>query len=71
MRGLAIKRMSFNRVYGYTAIQAYQVYNDPNQLQIAETVWNTGNTYTLSMDQITAGKTSVKNFTLVAECQSG
>jgi hypothetical protein len=55
--------------YGYAAIHAYLVYRDPFFLQIADLVWGTGNSLTISEDEVEAA--SANNVTLAAQCSGG
>ncbi|KAF7316073.1 Glycoside hydrolase family 76 protein [Mycena indigotica] len=56
--------------YGYAAAQAYVTYKDPVFLEYAIGVWNISNQYTLSQDDIDAGrqKSGLKNFDLAKTC---
>lgn len=62
--------LTLSRNYGYAAIRAYRAYNDPAFLSIAMTLWDFGNTMTLSKDQIDKGVTPVKDFNLTKQCQA-
>ncbi|KAF7344397.1 Glycoside hydrolase family 76 protein [Mycena sanguinolenta] len=55
--------------YGHAACRAYVAYNDSVFYDYAVQSWWFGRTYTLSSQEIAAGTTSVKNFTLSKECQ--
>ncbi|KAF7344389.1 Glycoside hydrolase family 76 protein [Mycena sanguinolenta] len=55
--------------YGHAACRAYKAYNDSTFYDYAVQSWWFGRTYTLSAQEIAAGTTSVKNFTLRPECQ--
>ncbi|KAF7344396.1 Glycoside hydrolase family 76 protein [Mycena sanguinolenta] len=55
--------------YGHAACRAYVAYNDSTFYDYAVQSWWFGRTYTLTAQEIAAGTTSVKNFTLRPECQ--
>ncbi|KAJ6495444.1 hypothetical protein C8R45DRAFT_1095076 [Mycena sanguinolenta] len=55
--------------YGHAACRAYAAYNDSAFYDYAVQSWWFGRTYTLSSEEIAAGTTSVKNFTLTKACQ--
>ncbi|KAJ7117074.1 hypothetical protein C8R44DRAFT_627179, partial [Mycena epipterygia] len=55
--------------YGYAAVRAYAAYKNPVFLQYAVQSWWFGRTYTLSPDDIDAGKIAGKNFTVEQFCQ--
>ncbi|KAF8205423.1 hypothetical protein K438DRAFT_1579659, partial [Mycena galopus ATCC 62051] len=55
--------------YGHAASRAYAAYNDSVFYDYAVQSWWFGQEYTLSSQEVAAGKTAVKNFTLVQQCQ--
>ncbi|KAJ6577848.1 hypothetical protein B0H19DRAFT_932059 [Mycena capillaripes] len=55
--------------YGHAGAIAYKAYNDPVFLGYAVQSWWFGQNYTLSPEQVAAGKSPVKNFTIIKECQ--
>lgn len=55
--------------YGYAAIHAYLVYGDPFFLQIAELVWETGSSFTISEDEVAAG--FANGVALAVQCSGG
>jgi hypothetical protein len=58
------------RQHGYAAMRAYRAYNDPTFLAIAQTIWEYGNSYTLTQAQVDAGRTPVKDFEIQPSCSS-
>ncbi|KAL0567891.1 hypothetical protein V5O48_014097 [Marasmius crinis-equi] len=58
-------------VYGYAALRAYQAYGDESYLKIAEDIWDTGMTFTLTESDISAGKSPVKDAQLPSVCSNG
>ncbi|KAJ7114692.1 hypothetical protein C8R44DRAFT_629530, partial [Mycena epipterygia] len=55
--------------YGYAAARAYAAYKNPVFLQYAIQAWWFGRTYTLSPDNIGAGRIPAKNFTVEQFCK--
>ncbi|KAJ7167973.1 hypothetical protein C8R46DRAFT_996167 [Mycena filopes] len=55
--------------YGHAAVTAYIAYNESVFLDYAVQSWWFGRTYTLSSDEVNAGKTPVKNFPIIQVCQ--
>jgi hypothetical protein len=57
--------------YGYTAVQAYQLYNDSQFLKYGQAAWAFAEEYTVSRAQATSGHLPSKNnFTIKSECDS-
>ncbi|KAJ7469022.1 hypothetical protein FB451DRAFT_1255579 [Mycena latifolia] len=55
--------------YGHAAARAYTAYKNPIFLQYAIESWWFGRTYTLSQDNVDAGRIPGKNFTVQLLCQ--
>ncbi|KAJ7323025.1 hypothetical protein DFH08DRAFT_712035, partial [Mycena albidolilacea] len=55
--------------YGHAGAMAYAAYKDQVFLDYAIQSWWFGQTYTLTSQQVAAGKTGVKNITLSSQCQ--
>jgi hypothetical protein len=57
--------------FGHAATKAYAAYKKPSFLQYAIESWWHGRKFTVSAQNIAAGKFPGKNFTLSKECQNG
>ncbi|KAK7023370.1 hypothetical protein VNI00_016785 [Paramarasmius palmivorus] len=57
-------------LYGYSAVLAYNAYQDTSFLEYAEDAWTLGRSYTLSSSDINTGKNSNKDFTLSKQCRN-
>ncbi|EEB89838.1 hypothetical protein MPER_12025 [Moniliophthora perniciosa FA553] len=57
--------------YGYAAARAYSIYKDTEFAQYAQTVWDSGRRYTLSKEDVSSGRSPVRNASLVlqSECE--
>ncbi|KAK7051196.1 hypothetical protein VNI00_004696 [Paramarasmius palmivorus] len=56
--------------YGYSALLAYNTYQDTVFLEYAEESWRLGRAYTLSSNDISTGKNANKDFTISESCRS-
>ncbi|KAJ7908218.1 hypothetical protein B0H13DRAFT_2331620 [Mycena leptocephala] len=59
-----VSNLDFALAYGHAAATAYAAYKDQVFLDYAIQSWWFGQTFTLSSQQVAAGNTSVKNFTI-------
>ncbi|KAF7349905.1 Glycoside hydrolase family 76 protein [Mycena venus] len=55
--------------YGHAGAIAYAAYKDQVFLDYAIQSWWFGQTYTLTSQQVAAGRTDIKNFTIQSQCQ--
>ncbi|KAF8197699.1 hypothetical protein K438DRAFT_1584778, partial [Mycena galopus ATCC 62051] len=55
--------------YGHAGAMAYAAYKDQVFLDYAIQSWWFGQTYTLTPQQVAAGQTDLKNFTIISQCQ--
>ncbi|KAF7328326.1 Glycoside hydrolase family 76 protein [Mycena venus] len=55
--------------YGHAGAIAYAAYKDQVFLDYAIQSWYFGQKYTLTAQQVAAGKTDIKNFTIASQCQ--
>ncbi|KAJ7277179.1 hypothetical protein C8J57DRAFT_1308709 [Mycena rebaudengoi] len=63
------KLINYGLSYGRAAAKAYSAYGTQNFLDYAIKSWWFGRKYTLSQDNISSGKTDVKDFPLTKLCQ--
>ncbi|KAJ6578275.1 hypothetical protein B0H19DRAFT_932063, partial [Mycena capillaripes] len=56
--------------YGHAGAITYIAYKDQVFLDYAIQSWWFGHTYTLTPQQVAAGKTDIKNFTIISQCQN-
>ncbi|KAJ8088909.1 hypothetical protein PM082_014155 [Marasmius tenuissimus] len=61
----------FQLVYGYAASLAYRAYGDETFLKIAERIWNSGLSLTLTDSDIAAGRFEARNFAIASVCPNG
>ena len=66
----ASHRASTYSEYGKAAIIAYQLYQFPPYVSLAQLSWEIANRFTVSPDEIASGSSPDKNFKLISECQS-
>ncbi|KAJ7190663.1 hypothetical protein GGX14DRAFT_603883 [Mycena pura] len=66
---LTLYSLDFALAYGHAGAMAYAAYKDQVFLDYAIQSWWFGRTYTLTSPQAASGKTDIKNFTVISECQ--
>lgn len=60
-----------SRTFGHAAAKAYAAYKKKSFLEYAVQSWWRGRKFTLSVQDIAAGKVAEKSFTLTKVCQNG
>ncbi|KAF9258508.1 hypothetical protein L218DRAFT_877091, partial [Marasmius fiardii PR-910] len=55
-------------LYGYTAGRAYLAYKDDNLLTIAEKSWDLGRAYTVTENDVAAGKLAANSIPITKDC---
>jgi hypothetical protein len=69
-----LPELSMNQIlssYGRASVKAYTAYKDQRFLDFALSSWFFGRRYTLSQQEVSAGKSPVKSFPLSDVCNGG